>query len=302
MPTGSLKLEVTDLLDDGVEGNVRILLRRAEGGPGSQEGATFPLAGETVLTLEDITCQAGFGTTYTVTLTTNNFRRYAFNQLIKEKVVNKANESPVRLVVKPKSVLDIKAPSFLRLAKKLRDFLSEADMRKPEDEDADLFGLSGAALYDNLGPLRKACLLNIFKKAGHTSSDGCDRFMIKPLALRQDRCFCLVHEDIVMFLNDSTRFTSVNGALHDPLRGFQMLKGLSYKSTDSHANLQVTLMKNATGRFAADVDIDEASGIGHGFEVIRNKIGNQRTNPFLVRELLLLHHPAGAPRYRFVFK
>ena len=54
MPTGSLKLEVTDLLDDGVEGNVRILLRRAEGGPGSQEGATFPLAGETVLTLEDM--------------------------------------------------------------------------------------------------------------------------------------------------------------------------------------------------------------------------------------------------------
>ena len=226
MPKGSLKLEVTDLLDDGVEGNVRILLRRAEGGPGSQEGATFPLAGETVLTMEDITCQAGFGTTYTVTLTTNNFR----------------------------------------------------------------------------GPLRKACLLNIFKKAGHTSSDGCDRFMIKPLVLRQDWCFCLVHEDIVMFLNDSTRFTSVNGALHDPLRGFQMLKGLSYKSTDSHANLQVTLMKNATGRFAADVDIDEASGIGHGFEVIRNKIGNQRTNPYLVRELLLLHHPAGAPRYRFVFK
>ena len=130
----------------------------------------------------------------------------------------------MRLVVKPKSVLDITAPSFLRLARKLRDFLGEADMRKPED--ADLFGLSGAALYDSLGPLRKACLFNIFKKAGHTSSDRCDRFMIKPLVLRQNRCFCLVHEDIVMFLNDSTRFKSANGTLHDPLRGFQMLKGL----------------------------------------------------------------------------
>ena len=125
--------------------------------------------------------------------------------------------------------------------------------------------------------------------------------MTKPLVLRQDRCFCMVHDDIVMFLNNSTRFKSVNGTLHKPLRRFHMLEGLSFKSKDSHANLQVTLMKNATGRFAADIDIDEASGIGHGLEVIRNKIGNQRTNPYLVRELLLLHHPTGAPRYRFVF-
>ena len=168
MPTGSLKLEVTDLLDDGVEGNVRILLRRAEGGPGSQEGATFPLAGETVLTLEDITCQAGFGTTYTVTLTTNNFRRYAFNQLIKEKVVNKANESPVRLVVKPKSVLDIKAPSFLRLAKKLRDFLSEAkDMRKPEDA--------------RCGPIRDDSLA----RPCTTTSDHCEKRACSTFSRRQ---------------------------------------------------------------------------------------------------------------------
>ena len=99
MPEGSLTLHVTDLLDGGVEGDVRIRLRRVGGGPGAQESATFPLAGETILTMEDITCQAGFGTTYTVALTTNNFRRYAFHQLIKENVVNKANESPVRLVV-----------------------------------------------------------------------------------------------------------------------------------------------------------------------------------------------------------
>ena len=56
--------------------------------------------------------------------------------------------------------------------------------------------------------------------------------------------------------------------------------------------------------FAADVDIDEASGFGHGFELIRNSV-NGRTNPYLIRELMLLSaQEAGAldPGYRFVFK
>jgi len=38
--------------------------------------------------------------------------------------------------------------------------------------------------------------------------------------------------------------------------------------------------------------------------VIRNKVRNQRTNPYLVRELLLLRDPVGNsldPKYRFVF-
>jgi hypothetical protein len=61
---------------------------------------------------------------------------------------------------------------------------------------------------------------------------------------------------------------------------------------------------DSSGRFAADVDIDEASGIEHGFEVLRNRFQG-RTNPYLIRELLLLaDFETGAlnPGYRFVFK
>ena len=42
----------------------------------------------------------------------------------------------------------------------------------------------------------------------------------------------------------------------------------------------------ATGTLVADIDIDESSGIEHGFEVVRNAVFNKRTNPYLIREFL----------------
>ena len=248
--------------------------------------------------------QAGFGTTFTVAVTTRNFRRYAFNQLIRENRVTTANESPLRLVVKPKAVRDILAPSFSRLAPRQRTFLRNAAMLALEKPDRDLLGLSGAQLYGALGPLRKAFLLNVFAKARHASSAGCGRFMRTLLVLRQDRCFCMVDDAMPGFLNDSDRFITAPGALHKPLPRFQMVD-TSYKSTDSHANLQVAFMQHQdTGELAADIDIDEASGFRHGFEVIRNAVTKGKTNPCLVRDLLLLRDPVGEldPHYRFVFK
>ena len=57
-------------------------------------------------------------------------------------------------------------------------------------------------------------------------------------------------------------------------------------------------------QFAADVDIDEAAGIEHGVEVIRNKLFNNRTSPYLIREFLLAANPGERtldPGYDFVF-
>jgi hypothetical protein len=176
-------------------------------------------------------------------------------------------------------------------------------MQKVEDGDGDLVGLTGAELYDQLGPLRKACLLNIVRKAGHASSDKCFRFVQAPRVLRQDRCFCNVEAGMQKFLEKSERFRSVPDKLHEPLDGFQLEN--SFKSRDPHANLQVTFMRHTrTGELAADIDIDEAAGIEHGFEVIRNSVKRSRTNPYLVRELLLLVDPVEKvldPGYRFAF-
>jgi hypothetical protein len=59
-----------------------------------------------------------------------------------------------------------------------------------------------------------------------------------------------------------------------------------------------------TGRMAADIDIDESSGIEHGFEVIRNAAFKKRTNPFLIHEFLLsadLKNLSLDPGYKFAF-
>jgi hypothetical protein len=83
------------------------------------------------------------------------------------------------------------------------------------------------------------------------------------------------------------------------------MTGQSFKTRDAHANLQVTFMQQVeTGRLAADIDIDESSGIEHGFEVIRNAIFKKRTNPYLIHEFMLsadLKKRTLDPGYEFVF-
>ena len=71
-------------------------------------------------------------------------------------------------------------------------------------------------------------------------------------------------------LRQSTLFKTAEEALHKPLPGFE-LTGESFKSRDAHANLQVTFMRDkGNGTLAADIDVDESSGIKHRFEVIHN--------------------------------
>jgi hypothetical protein len=304
MATGALKVRVIDLLDEPIEGRLDFNFKPHSNSPGGTlMEASFAFPGETDFIVEDIQCRGGPGTLYTVRTTTRNFRSYAFFQMILEQKVNIPSESPLRLLVKPKRVKDIHGPAFSASESSLRSFLTTADMQAPRPEDRDLLGLNGLALYDTLGPLRKACLLNIFTKATHVSSDRCFRFLRSAVVLRQDRCFCFVDPGMPEFLRKSERFKSAPNTLHDPLIGFRLED--SFKSKDAHANLQVTFMRHKqTGELAADVDLDESSGIEHGFEVIRNALTDGRTNPYLIRELMLLVDPVEKvldPGYRFVF-
>ena len=84
-------------------------------------------------------------------------------------------------------------------------------------------------------------------------------------------CSAFVTTDLVALLQNSSVFTSAKNKLHDPPPGFEKSTHGSFKSRDSHANLQVTFLREIqTNRLAADIDIDESSGIKHGFEVIKN--------------------------------
>ncbi len=246
------------------------------------------------LTITGITCRGGPGTMYRVLATAPHYRPYGFFQLIREDRNNTASDD-VEFWVKPSDVIDIRAPTFQDLPPRVRGILEQAGMIGVKPEDRDLVGLAGAALYGQLGPLRRACLLNLVVKTSDMATTGdCLSAIGGVLVCRQDRFFARVDAGLPERLRRSPLFKSAPETLHEPLPGFQMAEG-SFKSRDAHANLQVTFMREiATGDLAADIDIDESSGIRHGFEVIKNATFRNRTNPYLIREFLLNADPINA--------
>ena len=305
MPQGSLVVQLTDLAGDPVR-DIDIDLTRVSGEPGTGgDRLTVSLAGPTPnLTITGITCRGGPGTMYTVLAEAPHYRSYGFFQLIREDRNNTASDD-VEFWVKAGDVTDIRAPKFADLPAHARAILAGAQMVEVKPEDRDLVGLAGEALYKQLGPLRKACFLNLIVKASHQdTTGGCLSAIGGVMLSRQDRFFARVDGGLPERLRRSPLFKSAPETLHEPLPGFQLAEG-SFKSRDAHANLQVTFMREiASGALGADIDIDESSGIQHGFEVIGNALFRRRTNPYLIREFLLSAEPISRaldPGYRFVF-
>lgn len=299
MPNATLALNITDLLGEPPRDEVLISFRSGS----TQVEARFPALTETSFVVEGIPCRGGAGQLFEVSVTSRRYRGYRFFQMLREGYGNTPGDNAIRLAVNPGKVHSIEAPAYPNLPEIPARLLAEAAMTAPKTEDRPWAGLRGAALYDALTPKLKACLLNLCAKAAHASAQGCAAFLQSLLVARQDRCYMAVDAAFPEFLRQSPRFKSAPGALHEPLPGYVLED--SFKSRDAHANLQVTFMRHrVSGQRAADIDIDEASGIEHGFEVLRNRATGGRTNPFQVRELLLLaagEEDAIRPGYRFVF-
>jgi hypothetical protein len=294
MPSGALDVHLTDLAGEPVR-NISVELLRFSGEPGTGgETMHVTLVGpDPDLTINGITCRGGIGTMYQVFAEAEHYRPYGFFQLIQEDRVNTASDQ-VEFWVKPGDVKDIKAPTFSELSARARKMLNDAEMMAVKDEDQDLLNLKGEDLYRQLGPLRKACFLNLITKAADdTTTGGCVSQIGGVLVCRQDRFFARGSAGFPEKLRQSPLFKTAKDALHKPLPGFEMT-GDSFKSRDAHANLQVTFMREkGNGALTADIDIDESAGIEHGFEVIRNATFRSRTNPFLIHEFLLSADPVG---------
>ncbi len=307
MPLGKLLVQITDLDRSPVPGEVELEFERFSGNLGvGGEGVevSLKMGAQADALISRIPCQAGPGTMYKVFASVRHYRPYSFFQLIRENLVNPAADD-IEFWVKPDEVKNISAPAFLELPPLVQKILDQAKMiQEKAEEDGDLVGQSGKSLYENLGPLRQACLLNIAKKASHSSSDNCLPQIESLLICRQDRFFAYVDSSLPDRLQSSVFYKTAPNSLHKPLPGFKMT-GQSFKSRDAHANLQVTFMQHITsGRMAADIDIDESSGIEHGFEVIRNALFKNRTNPYLIREFMLsadLQNRSLDPGYSFEF-
>lgn len=307
MAKGNLVVHLSDMAGAFVKGRVEVDLRRVEG-PNGAGGANMTVSVNgpvQALTITGVLCQPGPGTMYEVRASTAHYRKYAFFQLIRENRDNSASDD-VEFWVKPGDVADIQAPAFADLPASVRAMCDQATMIVDKPEDRALVGLTGSTLYQQMGPLRQACLLNIAKKAGDAKTAGnCLAAMRGLLIARQDRLFARVTPGLVEIVQQGVMFKSAPGALHTPPPGYAMSVHGSFKSRDPHANLQVTFMAEvATGTLVADIDIDESSGIEHGFEVIRNAVFRKRTNPYLIREFLNAADFDGhslSPDYQFTF-
>jgi hypothetical protein len=289
MATGTLKLELQDVRRKGIQDHVLLELASQDRSK-RYKNTVFVQSG---VEIKDIECDPF--ALYLVTVFPSNYRPSQF--FITLRGGQTVTREPVRMPVDAGKVTSITAPPFEKLDPDLQRVLQASNI----DTDP---GKSGPELYTALDPLRKACLLNIFTKASNTIlRDGrsCFSHLAGLLKLRGDRFFAktgaALREEVQ---NARDLFTEVNGALHHPPDGFTPAK--SFKTKDRFGNLQVSFFRRGeTGDdYLVDVDIDEASGIEHGFEVLGNHLTGHETSPFDVREILLAHQSLD-PGYGFQF-
>lgn len=153
-------------------------------------------------------------------------------------------------------------------------------------------GMSGAVLYGAMDDLRKAGMMNVLAKSARTrypSGKSVVDYLAGLREVRQDRFFANVSQE----LRDETKnsvaagfFRPVSASLHAPPEGFTT--GGSFKTEDSYGNLQLTFWQKA-GEWVADIDIDDAAGLEHIFQVVRNTLSGRPTHPYDIHQILVAY-------------
>lgn len=172
------------------------------------------------------------------------------------------------------------------------------------DRSASVVGLegkTGRALYEALSDEAKGGLLNIAKKSLATQfTNGTDLLpAVTLMDIRRDRCLVSVPQALraqMPALVDADLFHEVNGALHTPPPRF--VAAGSFKTGDAFGNLQMTFFTTGSD-WCADIDIDDAAGLGHVFQVVRNHLKDTQTHPFDIHQILVAHQHLD-PGYRLV--
>ena len=200
--------------------------------------------------------------------------------------------------VDPGRVARMVAPDFGALPARAQHLLESTRL-----EHAPL-NVGGQALYDALDAIPRAGLLNLLAKMaatalldGSTVLDHVQSFY----RLRGDRVFANVGKglrDLVKTAVDARRFHLVDGALHQPPDRFRVVD--SYKTIpDRYGNLQVTFFASVATplTFKADIDVDDAQGIGHVFQVLGHWLTGQPTHPYDIHQILVAYQGID-PGYR----
>jgi len=188
--------------------------------------------------------------------------------------------------VDPAKVTRVIAPAFAALGADLRRVLADTQNL------LGFAGVTGSDLYRDIDDIRKAGLLNIMAKASVTVlSNGrtVASYVEKLLELRGDRFHAVVPQELREETKNSAQaglFFAVPEGMHHPPAGFEHAG--SWKTFDHYGNLQLTFFSKST-EWVADIDIDDAGGLAHVFQVLRNELTNQPTHPYNIHEILIAH-------------
>lgn len=187
--------------------------------------------------------------------------------------------------IDPAKVKKVKFPAFENTVADLQRVLENSE------KVLGFEGNKGKALYDGLDDIRRAGLLNITAKTRATlltNGRTVLSYIQELREIRGDRFFAAVPRELREEAKNSVAdglFHPADESLHHPPPGFTHAN--SFKTPDHYGNLQLTFFMNAAGDCVADIDIDDAAGIEHVFQVLRNKFSGSPTHPYSIHEILV---------------
>jgi len=179
------------------------------------------------------------------------------------------------------------------------------DLRKLLEASQHVFsfdGVKGRELYNALDDLRRAGLLNLFKEAANTpliNGKTVFPYVQELKELRGDRFFAVVPKE----LREETKHSVAEGLfheasklLHHPPAAFEPAG--SFKTEDRYGNLQLSFFMKGDD-CVVDMDIDDAAGLAHVFQVLRNALTDRPTHPYDIHQILIAYQRLD-PGYSFV--
>lgn len=203
--------------------------------------------------------------------------------------------------VNPKKVIGVNFPRYDKLPTDAQTLLGNSE------KVLGYKGIAGEVLYGALenDDLKRAGMLNIIAKTNATrlSNGRTVLSYLKDLReLRGDRFFVVTTKE----LREETKNSIGSGLFHKADQTMHHLPGEfigytdagSFKTHDRYGNLQLTFFMKGD-ECVADIDIDDASGLEHIFQVLNNMIPGNDTHPYTIQQILIAHQKLD-PGYRFI--
>jgi hypothetical protein len=203
--------------------------------------------------------------------------------------------------VNPKRVIDVTFPKYDKLPTDGQTLLGKSDK---------VLGFEtkiGEELYNALKNEKLKCagMLNIIAKTNATRLSNGKTVLsyLKDLReLRGDRFFVVASKELREETKHSVGdglFKKADSSLHHlPTQFVDYTNAGSFKTPERYGNLQLTFFMKGDD-CVADIDIDDASGLEHFFQVVNNMLPGNDTHPYTIHEILVGYQKLD-PGYSFV--